>query len=704
MNKKGFTLVELLAVIGIIGLIAGAGTTIFVNIQKNVRQKNYDNLVVYLQTAAETFANDNNQNVVSVEELIKSGYVKPDDEENIYSPIDSKILNCYIIELEKKNNKYEAISFTDNGENNGKCNSYEVSTDYIICNYDGVNCIDIDSNNWFNDNITLAVKNKAGEILTESSGYEIKWSSNMGDAKTGDTITTSVSNVASVVYTARVTKGDEKGLGRNTVSIDKESPVVAKVTIYKEKEWTVEKKNISIRVTDKNGSGVDKVYIADGKITSCADVEINMDVTNDIYKDKVGNGDYSVCVKDKVGNVSSPYYFTVSTVDSAPTIPIITSSDGVLSKGEHTSDYTLSFKSTTSGNPDIKYYYGTSSTKMNTLGSKVNVTKDTYGVVYYVKACSATSSSLCSSGYATYYTPQDTTKPTITFNSTAPSGYTNKRQTIKATIEDTGSGVVAYYISDFSSYPSSDEWIEVTKTKSYDLSYKVAIDYQGTNYFYVFAKDAAGNVARSTGYRVAYDTEGPVVSDINFNSYCDYDDGYIEWHWSYNFLWYDEYSDIDYWETAVSKSSSNAWSFTSDDDAIRMNCGDNYFWMKAYDTLGNYTKIRIGYELCDCDDDGGSSSGGGSYSPSESVCASGRKIKIPTLNEYWCFKEYSAYVTRNGKCPSGYRGPHDGVYCCVNGSDYNTAGEIATSYECTQGTGKPYCKSGTLSSDYNTCS
>ena len=108
---------ELIAVIVILSILVTLSVVVFMNIRKSALQKEYDNLVVYLETKGVEYANDTHITTISVEDLIKEGYVKPDDTTDIYDPRDKKSLNCYLIKMEFKDGEYVAKFSENNGRN-----------------------------------------------------------------------------------------------------------------------------------------------------------------------------------------------------------------------------------------------------------------------------------------------------------------------------------------------------------------------------------------------------------------------------------------------------------------------------------------------------------------------------------------------------------------------------------------------------------
>lgn len=167
LGKKAFTLTELIAVMVILSLIISMAIALFVNIKEKILQKEYDNLVLYLETKASEYAEETSITTINVENLIKEGKVKPDDETDIYDPRNNKSMNCIIIKSVFENGKYNSTLMEDLGKDqNGKCNQYEVTTDYEICKFENGQCLKFDETVWFNYTVTLGVMYR-GNLLTE---------------------------------------------------------------------------------------------------------------------------------------------------------------------------------------------------------------------------------------------------------------------------------------------------------------------------------------------------------------------------------------------------------------------------------------------------------------------------------------------------------------------------------------------------------
>ena len=114
-NKKGFTLVELLAVIVILAIIIGIGITASMTISNKSRDKMYETKIEMIEKAATLYVQDKpsvlneNGGLVTVKKLLDKGYLKKDNEDGtVRNPVDNKSLNNCSLKVTRKNNRYVA--------------------------------------------------------------------------------------------------------------------------------------------------------------------------------------------------------------------------------------------------------------------------------------------------------------------------------------------------------------------------------------------------------------------------------------------------------------------------------------------------------------------------------------------------------------------------------------------------------------------
>ena len=253
-NKKAFTLTELIAVIVILSILITLSVVVFMNIRRNTLEKEYTNLVSYLETKAALYAKDTNITTISVEDLIKEGYIKPDDTTDIYDPRDNTSMNCYILKMEYKDEEYVAKLSDDlKRDENGKCNLYTKTSGYEICRIVGSNCNKIKEGKWFNKNIKLGIKDVNGLINRVDASYS--WSTNTGFISNDKDVTTEVSLIGDITYKCEVKMKDETGkdiigVATKEIKIDMEKPIISEIKV--DTNWSTSK---SIEIIANDGMG-----------------------------------------------------------------------------------------------------------------------------------------------------------------------------------------------------------------------------------------------------------------------------------------------------------------------------------------------------------------------------------------------------------------------------------------------------------------
>ena len=98
-NKKGFTLVELIATIVVLALVVGISSYAVIGLIQSSKEKNYELLITSIKDAAETYYQEctysNNTgitcgNTVTLNDLLTYGYLKGNDSDHDNSIINPK--------------------------------------------------------------------------------------------------------------------------------------------------------------------------------------------------------------------------------------------------------------------------------------------------------------------------------------------------------------------------------------------------------------------------------------------------------------------------------------------------------------------------------------------------------------------------------------------------------------------------------------
>lgn len=113
MRKKAFTLIELLAVITILGIVAIITTPIITSSINASKEKAYDRQKELIEKAAETYVNENiltfSANRICVQSLIDEGYLKNSEIKNPSDKTENMKEGC--VSVDKSNSKNYKYSY-----------------------------------------------------------------------------------------------------------------------------------------------------------------------------------------------------------------------------------------------------------------------------------------------------------------------------------------------------------------------------------------------------------------------------------------------------------------------------------------------------------------------------------------------------------------------------------------------------------------
>ena len=112
MKKNGFTLVELLVTMVIIGVVSTIAIIAGIKIREKTLQKNYESKIILAETAAKKYGERNKNEIwntengcvnIAIEELIRGGFLKSEEEnrEVLINPLTSEPMTeifkiCYL--------------------------------------------------------------------------------------------------------------------------------------------------------------------------------------------------------------------------------------------------------------------------------------------------------------------------------------------------------------------------------------------------------------------------------------------------------------------------------------------------------------------------------------------------------------------------------------------------------------------------------
>ena len=357
-NKKGFTLVELLAVVAILGIVSVIAIGAYNGISNRSKQKAYDSKVSQIETSAAKWARENNidrTTSISVNKLVVEGYLTADEAtENglsiIKNPKTNENMICKMIEISYKNGEIQT-KFIDSKDN---CTLAEQALNdtkiKVIAYQKGVTgtaaALNPNSNNilpWTNKAVSLVVSSDAYKDEAQNSretnpivSTSFDFSGNSNEKKViidNSNPSNKKSNVYSgkayvdnpdayynvfnvdasiildsnVVVTYRFKDGTTKSRTIN-VRIDKEE---ATASVIAGSDWVTNSQKVIVKIDDGNGSGARRFYVGVGNAYNAPGVEkvelCDSNGKNCKYEKEYSApsvGEYNIWTEDMVGNIS----------------------------------------------------------------------------------------------------------------------------------------------------------------------------------------------------------------------------------------------------------------------------------------------------------------------------------------------------------------------------------------------------------------
>ena len=314
-NKKGFTLMELLSVIVLLGIIITIGLFSISSIRKAILDRQYKNLKTEIELAAEKYYQDTENTFFYVQTLIDEGYIKTDNSSlNIYSPIDSKIMNCYMI------NVVDGKATLDDKKKNEECNA-EIAGNYelkIIRENDKT------SDKWYKESEELSAV-KSDNSVDDSLIYT--WTTDLNPNTIWDKRKFDLKNLLSEkggvindVFYVQANSQDTDKVYRSAgkrIKIDKVKPIIDSADAGEQNDW-VKQRDVTIKAHDL-GSGI-VGYLFSDKADCSGNFEKLTKPQNEFTLKRTfkSNGEYYFCLIDDAGNISDSEKIVIQKVDGKP--------------------------------------------------------------------------------------------------------------------------------------------------------------------------------------------------------------------------------------------------------------------------------------------------------------------------------------------------------------------------------------------------
>ena len=408
MNKKGFTLVELLGAMVILGIIITIAGGVYTKVYDNQKEHTYQNKVSTIELAAEKWAEETNLSrttTITVKRLVAESFYQADeyDEENtimvVNDPRDDSSMLCNTIDVVVEDGSVKAkftgekdCDLSNKEEERAKVKiaayEYDIVTKKVLKTLK-----DRDNPNtllpWTRHAVLLVVepteegyKDYTKVIYTNGAYSETKEvkefnkisiedlkKENIDPTKYANTYLVDTEVLLNTEYNIAIDlpkNGDNDkiyGLKSNDiiVRIDKEAP---SLTYEFEKEYTTVDKELTLKASDGAGSGLKTFYVydVDGKLINNPN-NFNAEENNNTMKLTLKEGVYTVYAEDNVGNKNElPEIVKMINIASEPPNCSFTLDRSPDYNGWYNRKVTLTFRITEPGSVGYTYYFGTSST------------------------------------------------------------------------------------------------------------------------------------------------------------------------------------------------------------------------------------------------------------------------------------------------------------------------------------------------------
>ena len=513
-NKKGFTLVELLSVIVLLGIIITIGLFSISSIRKAILDRQYKNLKTEIELAAEKYYQDTENTFFYVQTLIDEGYIKTDNSSlNIYSPIDSNIMNCYMI------NVVDGKATLDDKNKNEECNA-EIAGNYELKIVRENNKT---SDKWYKESEELSAV-KSDNSVDDSLIYT--WTTDLNPNTIWDKRKFDLKNllnekggVINDVFYVQANSQDTDKVYRSAgkrIKIDMVKPIIDSADAGEQNDW-VKQRDVTIKAHDL-GSGI-VGYLFSDKSDCSGNFEKLTKPQNEFTLKRTfkSNGEYYFCLIDDAGNISDSEKIVIQKVDGIPPKCYYSGESTEYIKGIRVITYgciddesgcaTLKVGSATSTcdpstSTNCSKLTNTYSYKDTTITDKITNKIGSFTIID--KNGNKTDCPIVDKTNENYKENLniylDNTKPTIRINSMS---YSNGSLNVNVSLSDNESGANVAYIK-FNGNTSSTESCDGTC----NISLYIGSITSGT--VYAYGTDAVGNINNATK---------------NINNYSSYNEG-----------------------------------------------------------------------------------------------------------------------------------------------------------------------------------
>ena len=313
--KKGFTLIEVMATIVILAIVLIIAVPVYNGVRDRINENIYESKIQEVLAKAESYASENHAFVFDIKTLIEDGKISADNETGVYiDPRTGRDMRCDVINALYKENRYE-VSIT---ESEICYRLEELENLYGMVNLKLYNQEDkeiekLSDTEWIKEGYVKV----RYEFKEEYKEYEehiehVEWIGECDAANSNESVCVITTNeiknaTVSLELTINMDGVEIKNQVQKNILIDLQRPSVIDGSVNVNNELsTNNERRVEFEISDGSGSGIKSYSIVKEKSCSGKEYEENKQIASDgVQSIYLGNGDYYICVEDKVGNKTS---------------------------------------------------------------------------------------------------------------------------------------------------------------------------------------------------------------------------------------------------------------------------------------------------------------------------------------------------------------------------------------------------------------
>ena len=313
--NKGFTLIEVMATIVILAIVLIIAVPVYNGVRDRINENIYESKIQEVLAKAESYASENHAFVFDIKTLIEDGKISADNETGVYiDPRTGRDMRCDVINALYKENRYE-VSIT---ESEICYRLEELENLYGMVNLKLYNQEDkeiekLSDTEWIKEGYVKV----RYEFKEEYKEYEehiehVEWIGECDAANSNESVCVITTNeiknaTVSLELTINMDGVEIKNQVQKNILIDLQRPSVIDGSVNVNNELsTNNERRVEFEISDGSGSGIKSYSIVKEKSCSGKEYEENKQIASDgVQSIYLGNGDYYICVEDKVGNKTS---------------------------------------------------------------------------------------------------------------------------------------------------------------------------------------------------------------------------------------------------------------------------------------------------------------------------------------------------------------------------------------------------------------